>query len=156
LVHVITAQSADFPAWLTLAAEVEPLFGPLVNDPAFLSALERNIKRGTAFCVRKEHGQPGSKLLGGILFSPKPPNYTIGWLAVAQVSRRQGIGRLLVEYILTQVRRPGIITVTTFAPGIPEGQPARLFYEQLGFVAAESAPDGPEGGGRQIFRRFVV
>jgi hypothetical protein len=46
--HVALAQPADIPAWLELAAEVEPLFGPMVAEPGFHAALERNLARQTA------------------------------------------------------------------------------------------------------------
>jgi hypothetical protein len=78
--RVQIAHPDDIPPWLTLAAEVEPLFGPMVGDPAFHAALRKNIDRGTAFCVRVEDGPPGASLMGGMLFSPYPPQYEIGWL----------------------------------------------------------------------------
>lgn len=151
--RVVSAEEADIPAWLALAAEVEPLFGPLVDEPAFLGALRRNIARGTAFCVREGDGPAGAALLGGLLWSPHPPLYRIGWLAVSARARRQGIGRRLVEHALRLVTPPAEIVVTTFGEECVEGQPARRFYEALGFRAAELAPDGPEGGSRQVFRR---
>jgi hypothetical protein len=43
--QVALAQPADISALLDLAAEVEPLFGPMVADPGFQQALERNIQR---------------------------------------------------------------------------------------------------------------
>jgi hypothetical protein len=52
--RVQQATDDDLPAWLALAAEVEPLFGPMVDEPEFLRALQRNINRGSAFCVRQE------------------------------------------------------------------------------------------------------
>jgi GNAT superfamily N-acetyltransferase len=149
------AQTEDIPAWLNLAAEVEPLFGPLVNEPSFLRALHKNIARGTAFCVRDADGPPGVSLLGGLLFSPKPPVYIIGWLAVTQQYRRHGIGRRLVEYVLDLVTSPAELVVTTFGADNVAGESARRFYECMGFHAAEAAPDGSEGGSRQIFRRIL-
>lgn len=153
---VQVAAFADIPGWLRLAQEVEPLFGPMVDDPGFQRALRRNIERRSAFCVRQGDGPAGALLLGGLLWSAKPPVYTIGWLAVTQAARRQGIGRLLVEYVLAQVTSPAEIKVTTFGSDHPAGQTARNFYQRLGFQAAEAAPDGPEGGSRQIFRRVVT
>jgi len=67
--QIALAQSADIPAWLDLAAEVEPLFGPMVADPAFHAALERNIARQSAFCIREQDGAPGTPLMGALLFS---------------------------------------------------------------------------------------
>jgi GNAT superfamily N-acetyltransferase len=155
MTSVVMAQTEDIPAWLNLAAEVEPLFGPMVNEPSFLRALHKNIAQGTAFCVRDADGPPGVSLLGGLLFSPKPPVYTIGWLAVTQQYRRHGIGQRLVEYVLDLVTPPAELVVTTFGADNVAGEPARRFYERMGFHAAEAAPDGPEGGSRQVFRRIL-
>ena len=33
----------DIKNWLQLAGEVEPLFGPMIEDPDFLSAIEMAI-----------------------------------------------------------------------------------------------------------------
>jgi GNAT superfamily N-acetyltransferase len=155
MTHVVTARPEDIPAWLALAEEVEPLFGPMVDDPAFHRALWRNVDRGTAFCVREGDGPPGAPLLGGLLFSPKPPVYTIGWLAVTERCRRRGIGHRLVEHVLGLAEPPAEFVVTTFGADHPEGEPARRFYARMGFRPAEAAPDGPNGGSRQIFRRTI-
>jgi GNAT superfamily N-acetyltransferase len=154
--RIVCAELQDIPPWLVLAAEVEPLFGPLVEEPGFLRALRRNVERGTALCVRAGDGPPGAPLLGGLLYSPKPPIYTIGWLAVAGTARRSGIGRALVEHVFRLAELPAEFVVTTFGADRAEGLPARRFYERMGFHPAESAPDGPEGGSRQIFRRQML
>lgn len=152
--QVFVAQPEDFSSWLRLAAEVEPLFGPMVDNPDFHLALGRSIERGTAFCIRIEDGPPGSPLLAGMLFFIKPPIYKIGWLAVAQKCRRCGIGKELVEYAFELVKPPAEVIVTTFGPDNDAGKPARLFYEKMGFHPAELAPEGLEGGSRQIYRRM--
>jgi ribosomal protein S18 acetylase RimI-like enzyme len=152
MTQVALAQPEDFTAWLVLAAEVEALFGPLVGEPGFHGALHRNIERGTALCVRQADGPPGAPLCAGMLWSPKPPLYTIGWLAVAQQYRRQGLGRRLVERALGLVSAPAEVVVTTFGEDHSAGQAARRFYERLGFQPSEAAAPGPEGGTRQIFR----
>lgn len=152
---VALAQPEDVPAWLNLAAEVEPLFGPMVNEPSFLHALSKRISRGTAFCVREHDGPAGVPLLGGLLLSPKPPVYTIGWLAVTEHSRRRGVGQTLVLHVLRLADTPAEFALKTFGPDNPEGEPARQFYVRMGFHPAELAPDGPAGGSRQFFRRTV-
>jgi len=154
--HAVLAERADFFSWLRLAAEVEHLFGPLVGDPGFYRALRRNIRRGTAFCVREDAASPAAMLLGGLLFSPKPPRYTIGWLAVSSGYRRRGIGQRLVAHALSTVQPPAEVVVTTFGPAIKDGIAARRFYGKLGFHAAEMAPGGPDGRARQVFRRAFV
>jgi ribosomal protein S18 acetylase RimI-like enzyme len=94
------AQLEDYLPWLNLAAEVEDLFGPMVGQPGFEDVLKKNFLRGTALCVREEDGPPGSALLGGLFYSPKPPVYKISWLVVSQCCQRQGIGQGLVDAFL--------------------------------------------------------
>jgi GNAT superfamily N-acetyltransferase len=155
--HVVLAQSADLPVWLDLAAEVEPLFGPMVADPGFHAALERNIARQTAFCIREHDGAPGAPLMGGLLFSATHVlHHKIGWLAVAQRWRRQGVAQALVEHCFQRILPPAELSVITFGEDNVAGRPARRFYERMGFQAAEAAPNGPEGGTRQVFQRPFV
>jgi GNAT superfamily N-acetyltransferase len=155
--HDVLAQIADIPAWLDLAAEVESLFGPMVSDPGFHVALERNILRKTAFCIREQNGLPGVPLKGALLFSAThAPHYKIGWLAVAQRWRRQGVAQVLVEHCFRLIQPPAELSVVTFGADNRAGRPARQFYERMGFQPAEVAPHGPEGGTRQVFRRQFV
>jgi GNAT superfamily N-acetyltransferase len=154
-IHIVVAHQEDQPAWLELAREVEPLFGPMVNEPGFHRALENNIARGTAFCVRAADGPAGSAIIGGLLCSIKPPIYKIGWLAVSQGQRNQGIGEALVAYAIQLVQPPAELMVTTFGPDIAAGQAARRLYTRMGFNPAEQAPVGPGGGSRQVFRRII-
>ena len=55
------------------------------------------------------------------------------------------------------VSGPGVVEVVTFGAGHPGAvaSGARVFYERLGFIPAETAPPGPEGGSRQVYRRTV-
>jgi ribosomal protein S18 acetylase RimI-like enzyme len=152
--HVVLAQPADIPAWLRLAAEVEFLFGPMVDDPAFHQALTRNILRQTAFCIREQNDLPGTPLQGALLFSAThAPRYAIGWLAVAQHWRRHGVAQALVMHCFARIQPPAELTVITFGADNQAGKAARDFYERMGFHAAEAAPNGPEGGTRQVYRR---
>jgi GNAT superfamily N-acetyltransferase len=154
-VRIKGAQCRDIRSWLDLAAEVEPLFGAILDDPAFHVALLRNIERGTAYCVREGDGPPGAPLLGGLLFSPRRPDRPddrIGWLAVAGRARRRGVGRRLVAHAIGLLTPPAVLTVVTFAEEVEAGRPARRFYERLGFDPAEPLAPGPEGGGRQRYR----
>jgi ribosomal protein S18 acetylase RimI-like enzyme len=150
--HVQIAAKADFPGWLDLAAEVEPLFGPMVAEPTFHAALHGHLERGTAFCVRAEDGPPGKPLLGGLLVSLRASPCRIDWLAVSSQARRRGVGQLLVAHGLSLMPRPAEVTVVTFGPDNPAGEAARRLYERFGFVAAEMTEPGPEGESRQVFR----
>ncbi len=150
--RVEVAQRDDIPAWRVLAAEAEPLFGPMVGVPAFEGALLRNVERGSAWCVREGDGPPGVPLMGAVLVSIDPPRCEIGWLAVAERSRRRGVGTLLMEHVLGLIEPPAEVTVMTFGADRQDGLAARAFYERLGFRPAERARDGPDGGSRQVFR----
>jgi GNAT superfamily N-acetyltransferase len=124
----------------------------MVQNTGFLAALTNNIQRGSAYCIRENNGPPGSPLLGGLLFSAKPPIYRIGWLAVAEQARGQGYGSLLLRHALDQVTPPATISVITFGPDNLAGEPARQLYTSFGFIPAGMTDPGPEGGSRQIFR----
>jgi GNAT superfamily N-acetyltransferase len=154
---IAVAEVADIPAWLVLAAEVEPLFGPMVADPLFHAALERAIRREMAFCVRDPGGLPGDPLLGGLLFSAShAPIYTIGWLAVAARARRHGIGRRLVARALALAVPPATVEVVTFVSEDVAGAPARQLYAALGFVPAERTTFPPSDAPRQVFRLQIA
>jgi hypothetical protein len=55
--------------------------------PGFRAVPDRHIGWGTAL-VAVNAGQAG--LLGGLLFSAKPPAYHVRWLVVSELARRQG------------------------------------------------------------------
>ncbi len=153
MTNVVNVTKEDIKGWLKLASEVEYLFGPMVDDPSFIKALEKNINRGTAVCVRENNGSPGSSLLGGVLFSAShAPSYKIGWLSVSSQSRGNGIATLLVNHILSHVQTPSEVSVITFGDDIPDGQAARRLYQKFGFIPSDDlVPTGPEGGSRQKF-----
>lgn len=79
------ALKQDAPGLIDLARQVEDWFGPMAGDPGFRAVLDRHIGRGTAL-VAVDAGQAG--LLGGLLFSAKPPAYHVGWLVVSGPARR--------------------------------------------------------------------
>lgn len=153
--RVVIARQEDYANWLALAAEVEDLFGPMVNNSDFQQTLLKNIGRSTAYCLRKNDGLPGAPLLGGMLFSPKPPIYKISWLVVSKNHQRQGIGQLLVEYGISQVQPPAEVVVTTFDASTMGGEPARHFYTKLGFTPAEIVYHNYRGRDEpyQVYRR---
>ena len=146
--HVIVQVAADLDRahFLDLAAEAEPLFGPMLEQ--LHRAISRNLARRTAFCVRVGDEGPGAPLLGGILYSPQPGGGEIGWLVVASRARRRGIARELVKHVVGLVRGPGEIIVTSFGPDTIAGQPARSLFIRAGFRPAGPAPRVP----RQLAR----
>jgi hypothetical protein len=52
----------------------------------------------------------------------------------------------------------GTVEVVTFGADHPgaSASGARAFYERLGFRPSESVAPGPEGGSRQVHRKFVT
>ncbi|MEV5505588.1 GNAT family N-acetyltransferase [Streptomyces orinoci] len=146
------AEPRDLPGFLGLAGQVEQWFGPMVTDPGFRAAVEKNIRRGTALVAVTPDG---AGPLGALLFGAKPPMYHVHWLVVAEGVRGRGIGRaLLADALHRFVRPPGTVEVVTLGedhPGARESG-ARVFYERLGFIPGDPEPPGPEGGSRQRYR----
>src|SRR4051794_9130301 len=100
--NVAPASPEDMTGFLSLAAEVEDWFGPMVANPEFRAALEKNIRRGTALVVRAA----GTGLLGGLLTGGQPPTYRLNWLVVAAAARGRGIGNSLVNHAINRLQRP--------------------------------------------------
>lgn len=135
--------AADVLSWLTLAAEVEPLFGPM---PGIRGVIERGIERGTALVTGAE-----GAITGGMLLSRDNQAHRINWLAVATSARGHGLGAALVSAALD--RWPvGNVEVATFTWDTPGGEPARHLYERCGFVRLGPAPTGSDGRPRDLYR----
>lgn len=152
------AEQDDIKGWLDLASEVEHLFGPMVSDPNFIRALQNNINRQSAFCIRENDGTSGSRLLGGILFSSSnAPSYKIGWLSVSSDARNKGIASALLQHVLALIDIPAEISVITFGDDITDDLPARMLYKKFGFVPQnEPIPEGIKGGSRQKFKLVII
>jgi ribosomal protein S18 acetylase RimI-like enzyme len=130
--QVELATRDDISAWLVLADEVSELFGAdMAHDVGFREGLERNIQRGTAFCVRID-----GEFAGAMIFN----NDSIHWLAVSKRFRHRGVGAALVrratQTATTRVR------VITFGEGHPhpDASAARALYRALGFVETHEDP----------------
>lgn len=149
------AAEQDVHGFIDLAGQVEHWFGPMAGEPGFHAALRKHIRRATALVAVTRDDE----LLGGLLFGATPPVYHVRWLVVCEQARGQGIGRVLVtEAIRRFMTDPGIVEVVTFGADHPgaAASGARVFYERLGFTAAEVAPAGLEGGSRQVYRKTVT
>ena len=130
----------DYPLWLSLAKEVEPLFGPMVEDPQFQDGLKRALLGGHAVCVRNV--EPAS-ILGGIIFDRQENE--ILWLAVRSANRKTGIGRLLLQEAINRLDEHRPIRVQTYDPSFPRGLPARNLYLHFGFKDIRSGGLNPAG-----------
>lgn len=132
----------DVRSWLRLAAEVEPLFGPM---PDIETAIRRGVERGTAVVIGA-----GTDIEAGMLLSRDGQPHHIHWLAVTADARGQGHGIALVN---EAIRRwpTGDIELETFTSDVTEGLPARRLYERLGFVCQGKAQPAPDGAPRDLY-----
>jgi ribosomal protein S18 acetylase RimI-like enzyme len=136
--NVTVSTGADFDGWLKLAAEVESLFGPMVTEPGFLTALTQKIAEGQAFCVRQGDNLSGTPLLGGVVIS-REENEII-WLAVSASARGNGLGDRLLSCALESLDRTRPVSVVTFDNSVEAGLPAKRLYQKYGF--ADHQPQG--------------
>ncbi len=134
------AAGHDVEGWVRLAREVEPLFGPMVEDPGFRDALAGAIDAGIAWCVT-DGGADGPA--GIVVVDPEING--IEWLAVGSVHRGKGYGRALISHAVSVLDRTRDVRVQTFAPGIAEGEAARKLYLGAGFIDVEDAGKNPAG-----------
>jgi GNAT superfamily N-acetyltransferase len=149
-VIVRLARAQDTAGFLHLAGQVEQWFGPMVGEPGFHQALDSHVRTGMALVA-----ESGAGILGGMLFGVDEPIYHVHWLVISAQARGMGAGRALVDYAIKKfVRPPATLEVITFGADHPGAvvSGARIFYERLGFVPAEAADPGPEGGSRQVYR----
>ncbi len=134
------ATPADFPLWLNLAREMEPLFGPMAEDPEFHQGLMRCIRENRALVVADDDP---IRLLGGALFDGS--SNEILWLAVTNKARGRGIGQNLLSRTLEKLDPQRSVMLQTYAPGIPAGRSAISLYEKHGFIISRNAGNNPAG-----------
>ncbi|HEX7713990.1 MAG TPA: GNAT family N-acetyltransferase [Bacillota bacterium] len=152
---VYLATMDDYQAWLDFTERVLPIFGiELSTDEGYQKALEKNIRRGTAFCIKADDA-PDRKIIGGMLLSPtQKPVYQIGWFAVDKDFMHRGIGTTLFKFMMTRIEPPAEVFVDTFTASDPHGISARNFYAKMGMVPAEIIEgDFPHGRQCQIYRK---
>lgn len=137
-VHVCSATPAHFAAWIDLAREVEPLFGPMADEPAFRDGLATAIEQGHALVAERE-----GALVGGVVVDP--PSGWILWLAVTTGARGLGAGARLVQAALDRLGSTVVVRVQTFASADGAGAAARAVYRRNGFVEEGPAEPAPSG-----------
>jgi len=145
------SQLTDFDAWLALAREVEPLFGPMADETDFQEALKLAISNRTAFCIRSASQENDQVLKGGVVIS-KDANEIV-WLAVSKQYRRMGYGRQLLEFAVRRLDGRKSMFVQTFAESVSAGKAARKLYLDFGFTDDEDGGLNPAGVPTVIMRR---
>ncbi len=129
----------DYEAWIELAREVEPLFGPMTDSEEFLSGIKACIDSGDAYGIEHQNGK-----LAGIIALDRNANEIL-WLAVGNRYRGNGYGNSLVLKAIEELEKHGDIRVQTFCDQIKEGKSARIIYQRHGFVDLEKAGKNPAG-----------
>jgi ribosomal protein S18 acetylase RimI-like enzyme len=132
----------DYDAWLSLAREVEPLFGPMAEERAFQEALRQAISENRAFCIRSDQVEK-KHLKGGTVISRE--SNEIEWLAVSNLYRGMGFGRQLLEFAIGRLNPQKSIYVQTFDASVPEGKAARKLYLNYGFADLKDGGLNPAG-----------
>ncbi len=132
-------QEEEYSVWLELAKEVEPLFGPMVQEVDFQSGIRKSIRSGNAFCVTSEED-----IVVGIVAIDRI-NREIVWLAVKREFRNNHFGERLIQKAIKELGEDRKIHVQTFAPGIEVGESARRLYQKFGFVDFKETGKNPAG-----------
>lgn len=70
---------------------------------------------------------------------------SIEWLAVSDHLKRQGIGRILVEYAINELDSKRDMKVQTVSKGVEAGTPARNLYQAFGFEDYKNMGKNPAG-----------
>ncbi|WP_022664268.1 GNAT family N-acetyltransferase [Desulfospira joergensenii] len=140
---VYDSELTDWEAWLALAREVEPLFGPMADEPGFQKALHQAISENRAFCIGLDRDGNNQGVKGGIVISKE--SNEIAWLAVSQAYRKMGFGRKLIEFALGRLDQKKSIFVQTFDKSVPQGNPARKLYMDFGFTDFKDGGFNPAG-----------
>ena len=147
--QIALAEKSHMPAWLSLASELEPLFGPM---PDFEIVLKRKILRKQAYCALVESN--GLHFAAGVLIGGSGNEHWIRWLGVYSQFRQSGVGSSLVEAVLQRIPPTSDVFVDTFVAGSPGGKAARHLYMSFGFK-----PVGPleiEGQSRDRLKKLAV
>jgi len=150
MVKVDYSNVTDFDAWIALAREVEPLFGPMADEVAFQDALQRAISEKAAFCIRSTPNEKEEILRGGIVIS-KEAN-AIEWFAVSHRYRNRGYGRQLLQRAVSELNPREDICVQTFDGSVLEGKAARKLYCDFGFTEYKNSGFNPAGVPTVIMR----
>ena len=84
----------------------------------------------------------GTELLGCVALKTLSPEHgEIKSMRVASAARRRGVGREMLEFVLEEARRRGLLRLSLETGAMVEIAPARSLYAGAGFL--ECGPFGP-------------
>ncbi len=127
-IKLATKQNID--SWMALVDKVKGSFPGLETEETLAEHRKTVLEfmdKGCAICAKD-----GDRIVGALLFS-KETN-TLCFLAVDAEYRRRHIGEKMFSYMLNLMDAGKDITVITYRADVPEGIPARKFYQKMGFV----------------------
>jgi ribosomal protein S18 acetylase RimI-like enzyme len=130
----------DITQWKIIIREVEPLFGPMLSDPGFISAISEAIISNMVFGFEDDETH---QVIGVIVINRDSNN--IEWLAVSNRQKQNGIGAKLLERALSELDKNQNMYVQTFSQKVEAGIAARKLYEKYGFVDLKDAGKNPAG-----------
>ena len=144
------AEKKDLGRWFNLLNSVKHDFYDLdlANDEHHKNFLLKNIDRKTVIYVDN-----GEKIIGGMVFSPN--SNQISWLGVDPEYRRQGIGTLLVKYMLNELSDRKEFKVRTFIEEHSQSKISHPFYESLGFKRREIIYENMENNAGHPMLEFI-
>lgn len=137
----------DIDSWIRLAAEVESLFGPMVDVPEFRDGLIQAMKENRAYGIIVD-----GKLAGGAIIDTAANE--ILWLAVSTAARGQGIGRSLIGEAIRLLDADRPVQVQTYDSSVEAGVAARKLYLEFGFRDLKKAGLNPAGLPTVIMERI--
>lgn len=132
-IRVDFATRKNLNAWMDFVEVVKWNFPGLETEEKvaeYRKTVIKNIERGTAICALNHN-----MVIGILLFSTK--YNMLCCMAVHPEYRKQGIGRKMVELMLTKLDRSCDIVVETFREEDEKGIAPRAFYRSLGFIPGE-------------------
>lgn len=131
---ITTVRRRHLAEWLSLARELEPLFGePMADVKGFRQFAARRIAGREALVALDRVN--GDTVMGVIAFSPSKNR--ISWLGVSARYRRQSVGSELLRAALMLLDRTKEISVVTFRGDGGDARAAKALYKKFGFLVTD-------------------
>ncbi|BCY16719.1 hypothetical protein hrd7_05680 [Leptolinea sp. HRD-7] len=146
--EIIFSKPDNIDSWLRLAAEVEAIFGPMVDVPEFRAGLIQAMQENRALGAISD-----GTLVGGIIFDTDTNE--ILWLVVSNAARGKGIGRCLIGEAINHLDSNRPIRVQTYDSTIEIGAAARALYSEFGFRDLRDGGLNPAGLPTRIMERSI-
>jgi len=127
-------------------------FSPEEIDIA-VELVEERLTRGRQSGYLFVFAEAAQELAGYACFGPIPATrsgYNLYWIVVDPRRQRQGIGKALLAYSETTIRRAGGEAIYVDTSGRPQYDPTRCFYEAARYVQAALLPDFYAPGDHKI------